>query len=117
MAAFYGGFQLTPSFNWENMKYLVKSASVILWAIFSLICALVLISASVYLYLSPSLPDVQTLRDIQLQTPMRVVSADNELIAEFGEQRRNPIQFDEIPPLFVKALIAIEDRSDAGRVV
>ncbi len=110
MAAFYGGFQLTPSFNWENMKYLVKSASVILWAIFSLICALVLISASVYLYLSPSLPDVQTLRDIQLQTPMRVVSADNELIAEFGEQRRNPIQFDEIPPLFVKALIAIEDQ-------
>lgn len=110
MAAFFGGFQLTPSFNWENMKYLVKSIRAILWAFFSLICAVVLISASVYLYLSPSLPEVQTLRDIQLQTPMRVVSADNELIAEFGEQRRNPMRFDEIPPLFVKALIAIEDQ-------
>jgi penicillin-binding protein 1A len=92
------------------MKYFAISIRVILWAIFSLICAMVLISASIYLYLSPSLPDVQTLRDIQLQTPMRVVSADNELIAEFGEQRRNPLSFDEIPPLFVKALIAIEDR-------
>ena len=28
--------------------------------------------AGVYLYLSPNLPDVETLRDVKLQTPMRV---------------------------------------------
>ncbi|MHA7881191.1 MAG: penicillin-binding protein 1A [Saccharospirillum sp.] len=91
------------------MKYLVKTATFLIWVIFSLICAVVLISASVYLYLVPSLPEVETLRDIKLETPMRVVSADNQLIAEFGEQRRTPLTYDQVPRLFVKALLAVED--------
>lgn len=91
------------------MKFLAKSASFVLWALFSLICALVLISASVYLYLSPLLPEVETLRDIRLQTPMRVLSSDNQLLAEFGEQRRTPLKFDQVPTQFVQALVAVED--------
>ena len=65
--------------------------------------------AGVYLYLGPGLPDVETLRDVQLQTPMRVYTADGELIGQFGEQKRNPLAYDAIPPQFIEALLAAED--------
>ncbi len=62
-----------------------------------------------YFYLKPQLPDVDQLRDIQLQTPLRIYSADQKLIAEFGEMRRSPIGFDEIPEAFVQAILSAED--------
>ena len=65
--------------------------------------------AGVYLYLSPNLPDVETLRDVKLQTPMRVYTRDGELIGQFGEQKRSPLAFDEIPDQFIKSLLAAED--------
>src|SRR6056297_3145341 len=65
--------------------------------------------AGVYLYLSPKLPDVETLRDVQLQTPMRVYTASGDMIGQFGEQKRNPLDYSEIPDTFVKALLAAED--------
>ncbi|MEE4143857.1 MAG: penicillin-binding protein 1A [Halieaceae bacterium] len=67
--------------------------------------------AGVYLYLSPNLPDVATLRDVKLQTPMRVYTRDGFLIGQFGEQKRSPLSFDEIPPQFIEALLAAEDAS------
>jgi penicillin-binding protein 1A len=67
--------------------------------------------AGIYLYLSPNLPDVATLRDVKLQTPMRVYTRDGELIGQFGEQKRSPMTFDEIPETFIDALLAAEDAS------
>ena len=69
----------------------------------------ILISASAYLYLSPSLPSVESLRDARLQTPLRVYTRDGLLMAEFGEQRRTPLGFDDIPPHLVRAFMAAED--------
>ncbi|MEH6582210.1 MAG: penicillin-binding protein 1A [Halioglobus sp.] len=65
--------------------------------------------AGVYLYLSPNLPDVETLRDVRLQTPMRVYTREGDLIGQFGEQKRSPMTFDEIPQPFINALLAAED--------
>ncbi len=65
--------------------------------------------AGIYLYLSPNLPDVETLRDVRLQTPMRVYTREGDLIGQFGEQKRTPLPFDEIPPAFIEALLAAED--------
>ena len=65
--------------------------------------------AGLYLYLNPKLPDVQSLRQVKLQTPLRIYSSDNRLIGEFGEQRRTPINYDDIPPLYIKALLSAED--------
>jgi len=67
------------------------------------------LGAGVYLFLSPDLPDVETLRDVQLQTPMRVYTREGELIGEFGEQKRTPLRFDDIPQSFIEALLAAED--------
>ncbi|MFT6352541.1 MAG: penicillin-binding protein 1A [Neptuniibacter pectenicola] len=66
-------------------------------------------AAGAYYYFSPQLPNVETLRDIRFQTPLRIYSQDHKLIAEFGEKRRTPITFENIPPRFVQALTAAED--------
>ncbi|WP_434772760.1 penicillin-binding protein 1A [Pseudomonas entomophila] len=79
------------------------------WSFVAVICALVLGVSGAFLYLSPSLPSVDALRSIQLQIPLRVFSSDGKLIAEFGEMRRSPIRFDEIPPQFIQALLSAED--------
>ncbi len=77
-------------------------------------CGALWLFAGVYLYLSPNLPDVETLRDVKLQTPMRVYTGDGQLIGQFGEQKRSPLPFDAIPEQFVKALLAAEDDNFFG---
>ncbi|WP_414704954.1 penicillin-binding protein 1A [Pseudomonas sp.] len=79
------------------------------WSFVAVICALVLGVSGAFLYLSPTLPSVDALRSIQLQIPLRVYSSDGKLIAEFGEMRRSPIRFAEIPPQFIQALLSAED--------
>ncbi len=62
-----------------------------------------------YQYLKPELPDVATLKEVQLQTPMQVYSRDGKLIALFGEKRRIPLDLEEMPPHLLEAIIATED--------
>jgi penicillin-binding protein 1A len=62
-----------------------------------------------YWLIAPRLPDVTELRDVRLQVPMRVLSADGRLIAVFGETRRTPVPVKDIPEQVRNAFIAIED--------
>ncbi len=68
-----------------------------------------LILAGCYLYLAPQLPAATQIREVQYQIPLRVYSHDGKLIAEYGEKRREPLTYDQIPPLFVQAVLAAED--------
>ncbi|MGI5308453.1 penicillin-binding protein 1A [Rheinheimera sp. WS51] len=72
------------------------------------LCGLLTI-AGLYLYVKDDLPDVSTLQDVKLQTPMQVFTADGQLISQFGEKRRIPLTLDEMPPLLIEAFLAIED--------
>ncbi|MEQ9449630.1 MAG: transglycosylase domain-containing protein, partial [Rhodospirillaceae bacterium] len=60
-------------------------------------------------YILPQLPPAESLREVQLQTPLRVYTADSRLIAEFGEKRRKPIAIDDVPLTVKQAFIASED--------
>lgn len=84
------------------------------WSCVAVFCGLVLSFSGAFLYLSPGLPSVESLRSIQLQIPLRVYSSDGKLIAEFGEMRRSPIRFEDIPPDFIRALLAAEDDNFAN---
>lgn len=68
----------------------------------------VMVAAAAYLYLAPLLPDAETYRDVQLETPLRIYTSDRRLIDEIGN-RRNPVNYEDIPPLLTNALIATED--------
>ncbi|MGL4318473.1 MAG: penicillin-binding protein 1A [Pseudomonas sp.] len=84
------------------------------WSCVAVFCGLTLSFSGAFLYLSPGLPSVESLRSIQLQIPLRVYSSDEKLIAEFGEMRRSPIRFDDIPKDFIHALLAAEDDNFAN---
>ncbi len=79
--------------------------------IFTLICIILGVGTifGFYLYVKPELPDVATLKDVKLQTPMQVFSQDGKLISQFGEKRRIPVAYDDIPQHLIEALIATED--------
>ncbi|KGO99213.1 hypothetical protein N791_10485 [Lysobacter defluvii IMMIB APB-9 = DSM 18482] len=69
------------------------------------------VAGVLYARISSGLPDVETLREVELQEPMYVHASDGSLIAVFGEMRRYPVGIDEVPERFKQAFIAIEDSS------
>lgn len=80
-----------------------------IWASITGASGAIMLFAGFYLYLSPKLPSVESIKNYRLQTPLRVYTADSKLIGVFGEKRRKPIKFDKIPKPFINALIAAED--------
>ena len=88
------------------MKKVLRSIFRILLVAFVLGLSTVIIT---YLVVSKDLPDVETLRDIQLQVPLRVFTSDGKLISVFGEKRRIPVQIEEMPAWLTDAFIAGED--------
>ena len=62
-----------------------------------------------WLIIAPSLPPADALRDVELQVPLRIYSADQQLITTVGEQRRIPLTIDEMPTLLKQAFLAAED--------
>jgi penicillin-binding protein 1A len=62
-----------------------------------------------YYYVEPSLPRAEDLRNVKIQVPLQVYSRDGRLLAEFGEMKRTPVAYENIPPLLVKAVLAAED--------
>ena len=65
--------------------------------------------AALYTKVSAELPDVQSLRDIQLQEPMYVYDRQGQLMAVFGESRRNPVRIEDVPERLKQAFLATED--------
>jgi penicillin-binding protein 1A len=66
---------------------------------------------TLYVVVSSKLPDVQSLRTVELQEPMFVYANDGRLMALFGETRRYPVDIGEVPERQKQAFIAIEDNS------
>ena len=81
----------------------------ILWTLFGTFCGFILVLSAAFLYLNPQVPDAASFKDVKLRAPLRIYSSDNKLIQEFGE-RLTPINYDEIPPLFIHALLDTEDK-------
>jgi penicillin-binding protein 1A len=74
-----------------------------------LIALIVFANVCAYVYLRPALPDVASLREVQLQVPLRIYSRDGKLIQSIGEQRRIPVRYDQLPPKLIQAFLATED--------
>ncbi|WP_043529367.1 penicillin-binding protein 1A [Litchfieldella xinjiangensis] len=91
------------------MKFAKRFIVSIVWLALSLGAASVLAVVGAALYFAPGLPDVRQLQDYELQTPLRIFTRDAKLIGEFGEERRMPVNYDQIPEDLVQALLAAED--------
>lgn len=62
-----------------------------------------------YYYYKPELPSVEVLKDVRLQTPMRIYTADGKLISQYGVKRRIPVKLEQVPDILVQAILATED--------
>jgi len=65
--------------------------------------------AVLYWLIAPRLPDVQELRNVELQVPLAIYTQDAKLIALIGETRRFPVAIEDVPDRVKNAFIAIED--------
>jgi len=68
-----------------------------------------LLGAFVLALLWPTLPSLDKLTDYQPKIPLRVVSADGDLLGEFGEERRAVVSIKEVPDVMKHAILAAED--------
>ena len=57
----------------------------------------------------PSLPSLDPLTNYQPRIPLRIYTADDVLIGEFGEERRTPVKIDAVPQKLRQAILAAED--------
>ena len=55
------------------------------------------------------LPAIDSLTDYRPKIPLRIYSADNTLIGEFGEERRDFVRLKDMPKFVKQAVLAAED--------
>ncbi len=91
------------------MSRIRRLAGHALWALFSLLLTVVFITAAVYTYMELQLPDVDTLKDVHMQVPLRIYTAGGKLIAQYGAKRRIPVTIDQVPKPLIQAILATED--------
>ena len=97
--------------NWfkKPLKIRVLHISAGLFASAALGC--LLFFGYIALIVMPNLPSLDTLVDYRPKIPLRVFTADNVLIGEFGEERRDFVPIGEMPDIMKQAIIAVEDSS------
>jgi len=81
--------------------------------IFFILAAIVLVVACVAVWflmaIVPNVPSIDAVTDYKPKIPLRIYTADNQLIGEFGEEHRDFMPIAQIPPMMKKAVLAIED--------
>ncbi|MFN7197507.1 MAG: transglycosylase domain-containing protein, partial [Hylemonella sp.] len=74
------------------------------------LAAAVLMAVGIALALAyPNLPDVSDLSQYRPRLPLRIYSAEGQLLGEFGEERRQFTPIADIPKVMIDAVLAIED--------
>ncbi|QMU62100.1 MAG: PBP1A family penicillin-binding protein [Gammaproteobacteria bacterium] len=91
------------------MPLFLKLLRLVFIGIFGISVAAGIIAVGAFLYFAPGLPSVSTLKDVELQVPLKVFSRDSKLIAVYGEKRRQPLQIKQYPQPVIQAFLAAED--------
>ena len=69
------------------------------------IAAVAIVISMIY----PKLPSLDILTDYRPRIPLRVYTADKQLIGEFGEERRVVVRFEAVPDIMKQAILSAED--------
>jgi penicillin-binding protein 1A len=85
-----------------------KKLTVIIWVFVSAIVTGIMVGA--FLGLSHDLPQIEGLKSFKPSAVSRVYSADQVVLAEFFDERRDPVSLAKVPMDLQKAMIELEDR-------
>ena len=91
----------------QNMKLQIIF-HLLLWSFKFVFIGVILVSF-IFLGLQKNLPSTEKITTTQLKTPLRVFSSEGLLIAEFGDERRKPIDIKSAPKELINAILASED--------
>ena len=95
--------------RFAELHWLVKVAITICSTLLAGAIAVLLLVGLALAVAFPNLPDISELSDYRPKLPLRIFSAEGDLLGEFGEERRNLTPIGEIPQLMKNAVLAIED--------
>ena len=87
------------------MRFVLKFFGVLVGLVIAAVVAVAVFTFT----LLPDLPSVDSLKDVPLKVPLRVYTSNGQLMAEFGEERREPVQIEQVPDKLVHAILAAED--------
>ncbi|MES2950333.1 MAG: PBP1A family penicillin-binding protein [Pseudomonadota bacterium] len=90
----------------------IKDKPLVKWMLgFAAVVALAIVVLAGYtlLVLAPGLPTLEAVTDYRPKLPLRIYTADDVLIGEFGQERRDFVSIEDTPDMLKKALLAIED--------
>ena len=88
---------------------MLKIVKFVFWTSISFCILALFIVIGSFFILKPSLPEISLVDEAQLQMPLKVLTADGKLIGEFGEIKRRPLDFEDIPLNIKNAFLAAED--------
>ena len=88
---------------------MLKIIKFLFWSSIALSILALSIIISSYFILKPNLPEISLVDETQLQIPLKVFTEDGILIGEFGEIKRRPLKFNDIPNDLKNAFLAAED--------
>ncbi|MGX3065534.1 penicillin-binding protein 1A [Ursidibacter arcticus] len=87
----------------------MKIAKIILGSLLTLAILGCVAVGVIYFHFKADLPNVNSLKNVELQQPMQIFTADGKLIGEVGEERRIPVKLADIPQPLLDAILATED--------
>ncbi|AVR99206.1 penicillin-binding protein [Pseudoduganella armeniaca] len=97
---------MTLKTTWINRRNALRGLLFV--GIAGLLAALALL-AYLFLIVKPRLPSLEAVTDYKPKIPLRIYTADNVLIGEFGEEHRDFVPIAQIPEMMKKSVLAIED--------
>lgn len=93
----------------KKTHWLIRLLSALVGVGIAAALALLMVIAVALAVAYPNLPEITSLSDYRPKLPMRVYSAEGELMAEFGEERRELTPYAQIPQVMKDAVLAAED--------
>jgi penicillin-binding protein 1A len=95
--------------DWSKQPLKLRVLQVFLVLFATAALSAVLTFGYALLIVAPNLPSLDALTEYRPKMPLRVYTADNVLIGEFGEERRDFVPIKDIPEIMKHAVLAIED--------
>ncbi|ABR74066.1 penicillin-binding protein [Actinobacillus succinogenes] len=87
----------------------MKIAKLILSSLLTVIILCCVAAGLFYAKIKADLPNVESLKNVTLQQPMQIYTADGKLMGEVGEQRRIPVKLEDVPKRLIDAVLDTED--------
>lgn len=91
------------------LRYFINILLALIAFVFVLVLAFPIGFYGMAMYISPSLPSLDELKQAKTAMPLQIYTQDNKLIGQYGGVMSLPVTYEQIPQNMVNAFLAAED--------